>query len=267
MNLLPADSVGRVEEFYKQAWKEASDAATSPDHPEFFDILKSLVKDGEFDDHLEIGNKILPNDVGNSKNRSVAVMAKMLAHRQLYFRGITSTLASSLLSQMEKPDKESEIQWPLKGVKFGTQKSLVIKFCWLSFVLGMRSQSQLHHTHYLKTLPKLFKGYQMDRSGSQAEESRAPRSDNAMLKKWTSSIVESFKKATQTYPSKKQLTGLIESQVAAQKGTRLLDWTTVGKDGKRRLRHRKDSSPKGVTITTITDSWLKTFRASGVDIS
>ncbi|MEJ6579662.1 MAG: hypothetical protein QNL68_07660 [Akkermansiaceae bacterium] len=268
-SLHPVDAVERLKDLYENARNEFTEAFEQSGNSEFLGILQDLMDEGELTNQdlspKEMGAEILPGGLRDYSNRKVATWAIILARRQIYFRGLSGKLAGGLLQQITAAGDDPLRPPSLGRFSTGISKATVIRLCWLSYVLGLRSMLQQKHTESLKDLPNLFRGIEMDRSKVPASGSRKPRLENAFLKGWVEKIILAFREGTTTFPSKKQLEGLIESQVARpenQKGNTVF-WSDSKSDGKKRLGHRRDSSEGGVTMSTITETWIKEFRKLG----
>ena len=131
----------------------------------------------------------------------------------------------------------------------------------LIFALGQREQLQRQHTETIHMLPWLVRGVKMDQS-LPFRKDRKSRQQNIHLKQWVQQIVIFFKKETGAFPTRKQLPIILRNQIKMPNQPGMVSINTSSPDSKERLQHRKDAPTQGVTFSTITDTWLRDFRAS-----
>jgi hypothetical protein len=165
---------------------------------------------------------------------------------------VTSNAAKLFLQLAERVDGGIESSLPHeKGGSAGRSVSLLH----LAFCLGQRISSKKHTGDMMRALPMICRGLEM--TGGVGGGGSRVRREHQKLREWIRSIVLNFKKTTGEFPSRKQLEGLLRTHLAEEeKRSCRVSENDRAPDGKRRLRHRDDQSGKGVTWTTITETWL-----------
>ncbi len=258
LQTLATEDVGaKIEEIYKHVWKHELPACLNADkHPLFFQILDTLVQDGNFSNGQKAKTDLLQKTFDIGKDDVVTTMSKVLAEKQIWHRQVTASLAKALNNHLTGKEGTTSISAGLfnREVKLGTPKELLVKLCWISYAIGSRSRSQSYHGSTLASLEDLWRGIAMNPSGRDLSK-RKGANKNAHLKDWFHQICRNLKNELGQLPGKKSLQTFINRRVDEFEKKQP---QKVAREGKK-LRHRQDPLNAGATMNTITDNWRKEF--------
>lgn len=235
------------------------------DGSKIFAVLESLGKEVSGEEALA---SVIPQHVLDHDKATVKFLAILFAKRQCAFDQVTAAISAHFRMALEQifgsafPDSSSS------DLPEGVSQNLLMLF-WLSFVLGARSQQPAKSKRLMASLPDLVKLGEMDRSSplSKYPKKGSARSKDPALRKWVEKIVFGYKRAANgRYPSKSVLEDLITSQVEHSVDSMaqpLVSWVSGEELKERRLQHREDVPTKGISMKTITDTWLRKIREMG----
>lgn len=236
--------------------------------PDFCHTLTSLAKLSK--SLLSDPEDLLPVDERGKKERDVVSEETeiRIRLRQEYFDHVTSFLADYLCGVLRHTSESGELEE--EGFEGLSLIERINKFCWLSFMVGVRSQNFRVMEEFMRTLPNFLRAEEMDRSSylHPPMEPRKKRDTNLHLKKWVKNTIETYRGIFSRFPSKADLQRIIETKIGelADPHSRPVDWCELSTDGKKRIRHRRDPKEQGATMKTITDTWLKDWRKEFKDL-
>ncbi|MDB4390115.1 hypothetical protein N9190_00710 [bacterium] len=227
--------------------------------------FEDIIQRGDFKEQASTySEQILPKKVATRLKDQEKSKAFMIAEAEVWTRNITSSLANHLKDQLvtTKEMLKEQLQMPFPNRTLAAElDNRLDRIFGLIFALGQREQLQRQHTETIHMLPWLVRGVKMDQSLTFRKD-RKNRQDNIHLKQWVQQIVTDFRKETGAFPTRKQLPIILRNQIERLNQPGMVSISTSSPDSKERLQHRKDAPAQGVTFSTITDTWLRDFRAS-----
>ncbi|MDA7515395.1 hypothetical protein N8493_00575 [Akkermansiaceae bacterium] len=227
--------------------------------------FEDIIQRGDFKEQASTySEQILPKKVATRLKDQEKSEAFMIAEAEVWTRNITSSLANHLKDQLvtTKEMLKEQLQMPFPNRALAAElDNRLDRIFGLIFALGQREQLQRQHTETIHMLPWLVRGVKMDQS-LPFRKDRKSRQQNIHLKQWVQQIVTNFRKLTGDFPTRKQLPIILRNQIERPNQPGMVSISTSSPNSKERLQHRKDAPAPGVTFSTITDTWLRDFRAS-----